>query len=93
MTYTDSETDQTCAIGGKPPVTKQGWRARHAAVETVFDDIGGVVTRVGVETVGEMWPLYDGQYVFSDIDDAAAESTCQVSVTGDVSLSADFGEG
>ena len=68
MTYTDEATGQVCAIGGKPPVTKQDWRAKHAAVETVLDDVGGVVTRVGDETVGEMWSLYDGQDVLDEID-------------------------
>jgi 4-hydroxyphenylacetate 3-monooxygenase len=68
MTYTDGDTGQTCAIGGKPPVTRQDWDAKQAAVETVFDDIGGVVTRVGDETVGEMRSLYDGQDVLNEID-------------------------
>jgi len=72
MTYTDDETGQICAIGGKPPLTKQDWQAKHAAVETVFDDIGGVVTRVGDETVGEMWSLYDGQDVLNEIDPSFA---------------------
>ena len=68
MTYVDDETGETCAIGGKPPLTKKDWRAKHAAVETVLDDVGGVVTRVGDETVGEMWSLYDGQDVLNEID-------------------------
>ncbi len=72
MTYTDDETGQTCAIGGKPPLAKQDWQAKHAAVETVFDEIGGVVTRVGDETVGEMWSLYDGQDVLNEIDPSFA---------------------
>jgi len=68
MTYADDETGEICAIGGKPPANKQDWRAKHAAVETVLDDVGGVVTRVGDETVGEMWSLYDGQDVLNEID-------------------------
>jgi 4-hydroxyphenylacetate 3-monooxygenase len=68
MTYTDAETGQPCAIGGKPPRTKLDWQAKHAAVEAVLDDVGGVVTRVGDETVGEMWSLYDGQDVLNEID-------------------------
>ena len=68
MTYIDEETGETCAIGAKPPTSKDDWRAKHAAVETVFDDIGGVVTRVGDETVGEMWSLQDGQDVLDEID-------------------------
>ena len=34
----------------------------------MLDDIGGVVTRVGDETVGEMWSLYDGQDMLNEID-------------------------
>ena len=33
-----------------------------------MDDIGGVVTRVGDETIGEMWSLYDGQNVLNEVD-------------------------
>ena len=33
-----------------------------------MDDIGGVVTRVGDETVGEMWSLYDGQNILNEVD-------------------------
>ena len=72
MTYVDEETGQACAIGGKPPITRADWHAKHAAVERVFDDIGGVVTRVGDETVGEMWSLYDGQDVLNEIDPSFA---------------------
>jgi len=68
MTYVDEETGETCAIGGKPPTSKEDWRAKHAAVEAVFDDIGGVVTRVGDETVGELWSLLDGEDVLNEID-------------------------
>jgi len=68
MTYADHETGEICAIGGKPPMTKEDWHAKHAAVETVLDEVGGVVTRVGDETVGEMWSLYDGQEVLNEID-------------------------
>ena len=33
-----------------------------------MDDVGGIVTRVGDETVGEMWSLYDGQDVLNEVD-------------------------
>ena len=33
-----------------------------------MNDIKGVVTRVGDETVGEMWSLYDGRDVLNEID-------------------------
>jgi 4-hydroxyphenylacetate 3-monooxygenase len=34
----------------------------------VPEDVGGIVTRVGDETVGEMWSLFDGQDVLAEID-------------------------
>ena len=33
-----------------------------------MDEMGGVVTRVGDETVGEMWSLYDGQDMLNEVD-------------------------
>lgn len=68
LTYRDEETGQVCAIGSKPPTTKQDWLAKRAAVDLVLDDVGGVVTRVGDETVGEMWSLHDGRAVLDEID-------------------------
>ncbi len=41
---------------------------RWAACDAVMNDINGVVTRVGDETVGEMWSLYDGRDVLNEID-------------------------
>ena len=40
----------------------------------MLDDIGGIVTRVGDETVGEMWSLYDGQDVLNEIDPQFSEN-------------------
>ena len=39
-----------------------------------MEEIGGVVTRVGDETVGEMWSLYDGQDVLAEIDPQFAKN-------------------
>src|SRR5215469_9280357 len=74
MTYTDAETGDVCAIAGKPPVSKQDWHDKRRAVETVLDDVGGIVTRVGDETVGEMWSLFDGQDVLNEIDPRFSEN-------------------
>ena len=41
---------------------------KRQATDTVFEDIKGVVTRVGDETIGEMWSLYDGQDVLNEVD-------------------------
>ncbi len=74
MTYVDDETGQTCAIGSKPPRTKDDWAAKRRGVETILDAAGGVVTRVGDETVGEMWSLFDGQDVLDRIDPAFSDN-------------------
>jgi len=52
----------------KPPKTQEDWHDKRAWVDTVLRDIGGVVIRVGDETVGEMWSLYDGRDVLNEID-------------------------
>ena len=52
MTYADEETGEPCAIGGKLPVSRDDWERKRRAVDTVMDDLRGVVTRVGDETVG-----------------------------------------
>src|SRR5947209_19660780 len=68
MTYVDAETGERSAVGLKPPVTQQDWHDKRRAVDLVFDDIGGVVIRVGDETVGEMWSLADGEDVLNEVD-------------------------
>jgi 4-hydroxyphenylacetate 3-monooxygenase len=73
MSYRDDETGERCAIGARLPLTKADWHAKRTAVDTVMDDVGGIVTRVGDETVGEMWSLYDGQSVLNEIDPAFSE--------------------
>jgi 4-hydroxyphenylacetate 3-monooxygenase len=55
------------------PLTKEDWYAKRTAVETVFNDLNGIVTRVGDETVGEMWSLFDGQDVLNEINPAFSE--------------------
>ena len=40
----------------------------------MLDDVGGVVIRVGDETVGEMWSLYDGQDVLNEVDPQFSEN-------------------
>jgi 4-hydroxyphenylacetate 3-monooxygenase len=53
------------AIGNALPYSQDDWWAKRRATDTVLETVGGVVTRVGDETVGEMWSLYDGQDVLS----------------------------
>src|SRR6202789_1791524 len=67
MTYTDAH-GEAHAIGLKLPHTQQDWWDKRRATDAVMNDIGGVVTRVGDETVGEMWSLYDGQNILNEVD-------------------------
>lgn len=59
---------EACAVGNALPFTQDDWWAKRRATDTVLNHIGGVVTRVGDETVGEMWSLYDGQEVLNEVD-------------------------
>lgn len=59
---------ETCAVGLVLPFTQEDWWRKRRATDAVFDDIKGVVTRVGDETVGEMWSLYDGQDVLNEVN-------------------------
>ena len=67
MTYHD-DNNEPFSVGLKLPYTQDDWQAKRKSTDAVFDDIGGVVTRVGDETVGEMWSLYDGQDVLNQVD-------------------------
>jgi 4-hydroxyphenylacetate 3-monooxygenase len=67
MTYADDD-GEAHAIGARLPRTQQDWQDKRNATDAVFDDIGGVVTRVGDETVGEMWSLYDAEAVLNEVD-------------------------
>ena len=67
MVYRDDVGEQY-SIGLKLPYSQNDWSEKRASTDAIFDEIGGVVTRVGDETVGEMWSLYDGQDVLNQVD-------------------------
>src|SRR5471030_3328867 len=56
------------AVGNKLPKTQADWCAKRRATDALLEEVGGVVTRVGDETVGEVWSLFDGQSVLDEID-------------------------
>jgi 4-hydroxyphenylacetate 3-monooxygenase len=66
-TTTLPDGDKICRAY-KLPTEKEDLTAIRRYVETVLDDLGGVVYRVGDETVGEMWSLYDAQERLNEID-------------------------
>jgi 4-hydroxyphenylacetate 3-monooxygenase len=74
MTYVDEKTGERNAVGLKLPYTQQDWHDKRLAVDTVLDDVGGIATRVGDETIGEMWSLYDGKDVLNEVDPRFAEN-------------------
>jgi 4-hydroxyphenylacetate 3-monooxygenase len=68
MSYVEPDSGERCCIGYKLPMAQGDWQAKRRAVDTVMNDIGGVVIRVGDETIGEMWSLYDGRDVLNEVD-------------------------
>ena len=67
MTYAN-HLGELHAVFLKLPYLEQDWWDKARAVDAVFDDVGGVVTRVGDETIGEMWSLFDGMRVLDEVD-------------------------
>src|ERR1700728_3080379 len=68
MSYSDEETEERNPVANRLPRTQQDWQDKRAAVDLVQRDARAVVTRVGDETVGEMWSLFDGQDVLNEVD-------------------------
>ncbi len=73
-TMTFEEGGERFAVGSQLPYTPEDWSAKRAAVDAVSWEIGGVVTRMGDETVGEMWSLWDGKDLLSEIDPRFADN-------------------
>ena len=71
---TYEENGERFAIGLRLPYEKKDWQDKRDAVDLVMHDIGGVVTRVGDETIGEMWSLWDGKEILNEIDPSFAEN-------------------
>ena len=62
------EASERCSILLRPPTEKAHRHEKWRAVDAYLMDIRGILTRVGDETVGEMWSLYDGRNVLNEID-------------------------
>src|ERR1700744_2414230 len=68
LAYREDGREEWNAIANKLPRTQEDWWAKRRATDTILETIGGIVTRVGDETVGEMWSLFDGQDVLNEVD-------------------------
>ncbi|MFG1301043.1 4-hydroxyphenylacetate 3-hydroxylase family protein [Xanthobacter sp. V3C-3] len=66
LTYV--EDNAVHSIFHQPPTTTAHWDAKRNGVDILLKDVGGVVTRVGDETIGEMWSLQDGRDMLAAID-------------------------
>ncbi len=66
MTY--EEGGERFATGLKLPYTKQDWLDKRRSTDAVLEEVRGIVTRVGDETVGEMWSLFDGREMLNEVD-------------------------
>ena len=66
MTY--AADGETHGVGNKLPMTESDWWDKRRATDCVLETVAGIVTRVGDETVGEMWSLYDGQDILNEVD-------------------------
>jgi 4-hydroxyphenylacetate 3-monooxygenase len=69
-----AEDGERHSIFNRPPRTRQDWADKTAAVDAVLQEIAGVVTRVGDETVGEMWSLNDGRDILAEIEPRFGEN-------------------
>jgi 4-hydroxyphenylacetate 3-monooxygenase len=73
LTLVDPASGERRLVAHRLPRTQADWQAKRAAVDATLDALGGVVTRVGDETVGELWSLYDGQDVLNEVDPRFAD--------------------
>jgi 4-hydroxyphenylacetate 3-monooxygenase len=74
MSYLDPESGDRNCIANKLPHEKKDWWDKRNAATLVMEDVRGVITRVGDETIGEMWSLYDGQDVLNEVDPRFSEN-------------------
>jgi 4-hydroxyphenylacetate 3-monooxygenase len=77
MTYLEPGTGERNAIANRLPRTQQDWLDKRRAVDLVLADARGVITRVGDETIGEMWSLFDGQDVLNEVDPRFSANICR----------------
>ncbi len=68
MSYQDEASNEPCNLALKLPKTQEDWHDKWRYVDAQMKDLGGVVIRVGDETIGEMWSLWDGKAVLDEID-------------------------
>ena len=63
-----ADDGEACSVSWTPPKTKDDLYAKWRWVDAVMEEIGGVVYRMGDETIGAVWSLLDGRDVLHDVD-------------------------
>src|SRR6202171_1745984 len=63
-----SQDGERNAVANKLPRTQQDWWDKRRATDTILEDIGGVVTRVGDETGGEKGAPVDRQAIPHEVN-------------------------
>ena len=66
MSYREDEERYSILL--RPPTEKEHWHEKWRAIHVYLNDIRSILTRVGDETIGEMWSRYDGRDVLNEID-------------------------
>jgi len=68
MSYVDEASNEPCNLALKLPKMQADWHDKRRYVDAQMKEVGGVVIRIGDETIGELWSLYDGKAVLDEID-------------------------
>ena len=58
----------------KPPTSVDDLMAQRRYVETILTEIGGIVERVGDDTAGELWSMYDARETLRKFNPMFAEN-------------------
>ena len=74
MAYTDRDGGEAHAIINRPPREKADLYDKRRWIDLVCKDIGGVIMRVGDETVGGLWSLLDGRDLLDEVDPRFGEN-------------------
>ena len=65
---TVTESGRTRVLANQLPFSQADWWAKRRASDHILNEIGGVATRIGDDSVGEMWSLQDAEPVLNEID-------------------------
>jgi 4-hydroxyphenylacetate 3-monooxygenase len=65
---TTTANGQTNTVAAALPFSQADWWAKRRATDHILSAVGGIATRTGDETMGEIWSLYDCRDALVDMD-------------------------